>query len=439
MATGIRTHKQLKCISLLSIAILLLASCSSPTNVDVKLREKPPEVKVTSFSQSILDLGKMSRIYNTFQLNVMAKDVGDVTGTSMTTGGEIPRDITEMVKSTLNAIGGNVVYVPYDPAFLQNSAASGYSNFENKVIPDVVMTGAITEFDRGLDTRGKNTNFDGSADVSGLPSWVPGNKVGIETESQAKSAVSRITLDFNLINFQTLSGIARMQAVNSIKVDKATASESIGFALLGPTIGLKGSVKKVQGRHAAVRLLVEMSMIQIIGKFLVLPYWNLVPAAKPDPVVLDSLSNYYYSMSDPERVLRTQELLYLHGYDVSLTGAFDQPTLAALQQFDKSFPATSQTVDLDTYINLYASVPVTNEVLGRRHEIDAYIQSLQQQEQAAAPSPQGEQAPVRQEETYQQEVQQQQAPPPEQQAVERTVERKVRSKGGGRILREDEW
>ena len=44
----------------------------------------------------------------------------------------------------------------------------GYPNFDKKIIPNVVLTGAITEFDRGLETRGKNTDF--GADTKSI-SW----------------------------------------------------------------------------------------------------------------------------------------------------------------------------------------------------------------------------------------------------------------------------
>ncbi len=439
----VNMYKRLRSILVASLLLQFLVSCGNPHKVDVSLREVAPENKVTSFSQAILDLGKMTQIYNTVALNIMAKDVGDVTGTSAFTSGEIPRDITEMVKSTLNAVGGNVVYIPYDPAFFQNTYATGYSTFENKIIPDVVMTGAITEFDRGLETRGKNTDFDAEASVSGLPKWVPSDKISLETGAGAKTALSRITLDFNLIDFQTLSGIARMQAVNSIKVDKATRQESIGFSLLGPTIGLKGTVKKVQGRHAAVRLLVELSVIQIVSKYLALPYWNLIPGAQEDPVIIGAVTSYYYSLSEPEKIVRTQELLRLHGYQAPLNGELDSDTVAALQQFDSNFQADSSSIDKDTYLNLYISVPITDETLGERTKIAKFIESIQAEQTAVVE----EQTPVEMQATVVSAPAEEPVAAPQEAAEEevaasepeRRVKPRVRTFGGGRILSESDW
>jgi len=145
--------------SKLATAILfvsLLGACSKHLhNVDVTLNETPPESKSTSFTQAIYDLGLMTEIYNSEQVNVMPKNIIDDTGSNLATLAEIPRDITEMLKSTLNAIGGKVVFIPYDPDFILASAQVGYSEFGEKLVPQVVVSGGITEFDRGLETRGK--------------------------------------------------------------------------------------------------------------------------------------------------------------------------------------------------------------------------------------------------------------------------------------------
>jgi hypothetical protein len=40
-----------------------------------------------------------------------------------------------MTKSALNAIGGNVVYIPYSPVFINNQMVTGYSNFPGQAHP----------------------------------------------------------------------------------------------------------------------------------------------------------------------------------------------------------------------------------------------------------------------------------------------------------------
>ena len=112
-------------------------SCATidPREVEAELPETAPAVKTTSFTEALPLLGLMTEIYSTDLLRIQSNPVGDVTGASASTGSEIPRDITEMIKTTLNSMGGNVLFIPYDPAFIQNQQVTGYSNFENKIIP----------------------------------------------------------------------------------------------------------------------------------------------------------------------------------------------------------------------------------------------------------------------------------------------------------------
>jgi hypothetical protein len=354
-------------IGLAGALSLLLCSCASidPAKVDVELPETAPEVKVTNYTQALKDLGMMTEIYDTGPLKIQSNPIGDNTGTSGATGGEIPRDITEMLKSSLNSIGGNVIFIPYDPAFIQNQMVTGYSNFDTKLIPDVVVSGGITEFDRGLETRGKNTDFGVEASFTNAPSWAPSKSVAIDYGEGGKTGLSRITLDFNLLDFKTMAGISRMNTVNSMEVTKALSEKELGITLFGPTFGRKGSIKKVQGRHAAVRLLVEVSMIQMVGKHLVLPYWRVLgDGVEPDEVVMTALKKSYYRMTDPQRIYNAQQWLFLYGYDVRPSGTMDAATQAALQQYKPGVSAG--TVDVDTFVALYVNLPIDEKTYGRR-------------------------------------------------------------------------
>lgn len=349
--------------------LLLLVSCASldPANVDVQLPETAPQAKVTSYSQALRDLGLMTEIYGTSVIKIQSNPIGDNTGTSGTTGGEIPRDITEMIKSSLNSIGGQVTFIPYDPAFIQNQIVTGYSTFDKKLIPDVVISGGITEFDRGLETRGTNTDAGVEASFTNAPKWVPGDTASIDYGDSDKIGLARITLDFNLLDFQTMAGIPRMNTVNSMEVSKAMAERELGITLFGPTFGRKGSIKKVQGRHAAVRLLVETSMMQIVGKYLTLPYWVLLGEdATPDEVVMSALSKEFYRSSEQQRIAKAQEWLFLMGKDVQVSGVLDQKTVTALTAFDSTISVQSPALSHNTYAALFQAVPIKPETLGRR-------------------------------------------------------------------------
>lgn len=364
---------------------LFLSGCASldPAKVDVKLPETAPVKKITNYSQSLQNLGLMTEIYDTGSLKIQSNPIGDNTGTSSATGGEIPKDITEMIKSSLNSIGGAVIFIPYDPAFIQNQMVTGYSNFDKKLIPDVVVSGGITEFDRGLETRGSGTDIGGEAEIGGIPLPLPSKKIAVDFSDSNKSGLARITLDFNLLDFRTMAGIPRMNTVNSMEVSKALNEREFGITLFGPTFGRKGSIKRVQGRHNAVRLLVEVSMIQIVGKNLVLPYWKLLgDDTQQDEVVMSALKKSYYRMTDLQKNHNAQQWLYLSGYNVNPTGTLDDATVAALKKFKSTYQQQGNVIDIDTFTELYVSIPIDEKTLGRRMALTNLMQA-----QAAAAQP----------------------------------------------------
>jgi len=392
------TNIQAKRVRMGSMLLLtgLLASCASvnPAKVEVTLPVTAPAQKITTYSHALRNLGLMTEIYDTGPLKIQSNPIGDNTGSAAATGGEIPKDITEMIKSALNSIGGNVIFIPYDPAFIQNQMMTGYSKFDQKLIPDVVISGGITEFDRGLETRGSGIDLGAEAEVGGLPIPLPSKKVSLDYSDSGKTGLARITLDFNLLDFKTMAGIARMNTVNSMEVTKAMSEKEFGVTLFGPTFGSKGSVKKVQGRHNAVRLLVEASMIQMVGKDLSLPYWRLIDDdSQPDEVVMSAVKKSYYRMNDFQRNYNAQEWLFLSGVDCGLSGNLDEATLAALKKYKPGFVPQGASVDIDTFVQLYFSLPIDEKTLGRRMTLTSMMQA---QAAARTPAPAAPAAPAAQ-------------------------------------------
>ncbi|HIG41501.1 MAG: hypothetical protein ABGY96_23815 [bacterium] len=357
-----------------------LGSCTYvPTHVDIELPFDPPLTKNTMFNDALRDLGMMSEIYGTYRIFVHNIAAGDDTGISKAeqTAGEIPQRISEMTASALNGIGGKVTYIPYLPNYLNSMQTIGYPNFENKMIPNVVLTGAITEFDRGLETRGLNADFGlDSKRIDSAPDWFDNKTVDVDASHAQKASTANITLDFNLIDYQSFAGIPGVQAVNSIRVYKTNMERELGFSLFGPSFGLKGSIQKVQGRHAAVRLLVQFNIIQIIGKLYDLPYWNLIPNAGPDKAVLDVLRRDFGSWNKRTQIIKVQEMLFLNDHDIPITGALDRDTVSVLQQLQPRFDPENGQVTVELYLDLYQSIPLTPKSLARRRQFDLNLAAL---------------------------------------------------------------
>jgi hypothetical protein len=367
------------------LLVWTLAGCTAiaPKPDQLQLPSEPPMVRETSFSKALNRLGLLSEIYGANLMKIQIRELDDVTGTSYHTGGEIPKSITVMVKSALNSIGGQVVYIPFWPDYFAGIQVSGYAINDQKLLPDVILAGGITEFDRGLTTLDRSRNLDAqTGDLRDASSALPGRTIGLDYAQGDKWNMAKIAVDFNLVSFQAMFGIPKMQASNGITVYKGIKEEELGFTLFGPTIGVRGSVKKVQGRHDAVRMLVQFSVIQLVGRYLDLPYWQLLDGARPDPVVMENIRVNYLKKTPGDQALLIKRLLWLHGHPVAVNPQLDDETKAALAKVDNTFDSQATAVPVDTFIKLYLSVPVSDHSKAQGRSFDrlwAHYQELEKQ------------------------------------------------------------
>lgn len=350
----------------LNLLMVIMAMCSGciamqPEKYDFDMPAREPLVKVTTYSKALQQLGRLSEVHCSEYVRVQCTEISDLTGTSAYTSAEIPKSVTEMANSAINTIGGKVSWVPYIPVYLQHQQIVGYPVSQDKLPPDVLLIGGITEFDRGLELFEKTRNFGTeTGEFSNTSKWFPNNTVGLDYGNGDKWSRAQITIDFNLIDYKSVCGISGMQTTNTVSVYKKVAEEEAGFTLFGPTVGIRGLVKSVQGRHDALRLLIQLGVIQIVGRFMKLPYWTLIEGIEPDPEVVNAVTDEYKKQKKVIRSLMIQKMLILNGYDVPVTGEIDAKTKLALHKFDDRYNGIDDTIEAKVYFRLYESVPPTD-------------------------------------------------------------------------------
>ncbi len=381
--------KSLKYVLLILVLPFLFLSCGTlePKDMELPIEQTGPVQKVTTYTETLNKFGLMMEIYRDQSIKLMVKEIVDKTGASDFTGSEIQRNITEIVKSTLNSMGENVVFIEYDPEFVGSMQTLGYSDFSSKFIPDIIVTGAITEFDRALESWEKGKDVGAEVELTGMPKWLPSKSASIEYGDTAAANKARITVDFNLKKFETLAGIPGMNIVNSMEVQKAQKKQEFGITIFGPTFGSKGSLKKVQGRHDAVRLLVQSGLIQLVGRFAGIPYWRLFEGETiPDEAVLTSWKRGFPRLDDETKVFLMQKYLYLHGYDVDVNGKVDEKTKAAFVDFRDKNNLSGGALNSEFFLKVYLTVPINEDVYARSVKLSEKLsQATAQQSSQEAP------------------------------------------------------
>lgn len=333
----------------LALAAASLVGCATTENAlndATKLMQEReadklrPVSNLSPYAESLLRFGQMLDIYKEGDpvIYMQTRNIMDATNLSNPlVGAEIPGDITEMVRTAVNRIGARVVYVPYHPDYLISQAQLG-AKF-GVTMPDFLITGALTEFDRAIAGAGRSNSL-------GIEFGGGKGKVELGGDVKRTAIFSALALDLNLVSFSTQQMVPRIQASNAIKVLNFSSEDNASIGFYGDAFGFKLEGKYLQGRHSAIRTLVDLSVLELVGKATNTPYWRCIPGGQPDPVVVGNMQKAYDSLSPELKLGLIQVTLRKYGEPVQVTQQLDEPTQTALQKVFSERYADAGPVDV---------------------------------------------------------------------------------------------
>lgn len=344
------TSSRLRILAVTALSTALLAGCATTENslkdADKLLAEREvakslPTANLSSYATSLGRFGQMLDIYKDGDpvIYMQTRSILDATNLSNPlVGSEIPGDITEMVRTAVNRIGARIVYVPYHPDYLIAQAQLG-AKF-GVTMPDYLITGALTEFDRALSGAGRSN----AASIE-FGSGRGATALGADVKRTA--ILSALALDLNLVSFSTQQMVPRIQASNVIKVLNFSSEDNASLGFYGDSFGFKLEGKYLQGRHSAIRTLVDLSVLELIGKATNTPYWRCIPNGTPDPIVLDNMRTAFDGLTPELKIGMVQVMLAKYGQPITVTRKLDEPTKQALRNvYSTRVPEAGETVDV---------------------------------------------------------------------------------------------
>lgn len=351
----------------LALAVAALTGCATTenalkdANTLMQEREADKLLPVTNLSPYALALGRFGRMLDIYKegdpvIYMQTRSILDATNlSSPLVGAEIPGDITEMVRTAVNRIGARVVYVPYHPDYLVSQAQLG-AKF-GVTMPDFLITGALTEFDRAIAGAGR-------VNSAGIEFGGGNGKVTMGGDTKRTAIYSALALDLNLVSFSTQQMVPQVQASNVVKVLNFSSEDNASLGFYGDAFGFKLEGKYLQGRHSAIRTLVDLSVLELVGKATNTPYWRCIPNGTPDPVVVENMRAGYTSLSPELKLGLIQVTLRKYGEPVQVTQQLDDPTRKALERVYTQRFASLGAVDVMTWQGfepLFFGVPMAWE------------------------------------------------------------------------------
>ena len=331
-------------------SLSLLCSCSSVTETSVSNEDiaevdalaPSPEKEITRYDDALYLLGEMLDAYNAPFLNIQTKKI-----TNDTASRKVPDNLSQMVITAINKIGPQVAYIDFDANRMLTEQALGRQIDISDKLPDIVIRGAITEFDKDLVKKNRNIETDVLAKYHG-------EEIDLGGESDSDASGSRVAIDMQVVNYTTKRLVSGVQTSNRINLFSTANSNELGVAFNGSGIGFKCSVDRKQGLHSSLRLLIELSILEILGKYYDVPYWKCLPEGKPDKRMVKMFKRNM--AGDPSVALKLKVLAYGHGKDVDLTTeSFTPGDVVMINELKKEFGTED---DYELYFKLWEELPI---------------------------------------------------------------------------------
>lgn len=327
-----------------ALVTLTLCSCGWITaqtdDEEVKDLEKDmrAEKRTTVFEESLGRLGVMLKGYGVPDTPVQSKNIGNQTAEQ-----SVPADLYIMVSTTISKIGKPLIFIPYDVQYVIGETTTG-GNIQ-RIYPKVVITGGITGFDQDMVEKEREMEAEGGwAGASG------GGRVS------AEGGLSRVTIDLSMMDYKTQTYFTGVVTSNSICLRKDKLGWGVFAYYMGNGASFDYSLKHKQGVNAALRTVVEFSLIELLGKMFEVPYWKCIDGAEPDLKMAERLRDEFAYLPEDKQALKLKKLLYLHGYDV-------QKDVPVIQGFEEKIIRTEMNNRkcasmADLYIKLWNTVPI---------------------------------------------------------------------------------
>lgn len=334
---------------------------------------------ITKYDDALYSLGQMLDAYGCQTLRIQVREIDNRTASK-----KLPADVTQMTITALNKIGSHLQIVDYDQDQLGIDLAIGTQTME-RIVPDLAMRGAITEFDKKIEKeRGMDLGI--SADTFGINADADAD-ANYDTSAEGITAA----MDFQLIDYKTQTLIPGIQAANRINLYNASKGGGLSLSFAGSGADFSAQVKKTQGVHASLRLLVELSIAELIGKYNMVPYWRCMPNTEADRAAIKEYTCRIASAPNRGQIMKM--LALAHGcavdpFSSQVSGA-EAEVLTNLRH-QLNLPADASEVDFITA--LWLTVPIEKGAANMQNfyaqqrqyeaEIEMRKEQLAQQQQA---------------------------------------------------------
>ena len=280
--------------------------------------EQAPFRAITGFSDGLRCMDSLMIIYGVRDISMLVEDILDQT--KKINAGTRDMLITALSDMTRRSRAIRVNAFGKDATNAISFLASAQSQSAYQVVPPYDIKGSVSQFDENVIRNQKDLG-------AGFSPFI---NLGI-----ARDAASSIMgLDLSILSTSDLSVLPGVTSRNSVVILKQGKGFDGDAAYSKLGINFSMTLSKSEGQAQALRGLVELAVIELIGKLTKTPYWQCLGAdPRSNEEIKREISDWYFAMaaSRVELIAWFQNQLRRRGYydgpiDGEFNPAFDEAT-----------------------------------------------------------------------------------------------------------------
>lgn len=325
-------------IGLLVCAALVGCQTAKPQTASVIVQPTTPIVKnMTSFSNSLQCMDQLFLAYGKRDIVITSAGLPDSTNTINAGTKDMMITTLSRMSERSNAFRFIDIEVGNAVDYIQNLNSST-RNFE---FPHFYIRGAITQVDRNVASDSKSVGV-----------ALPFASLGFSDDQ----VLSVVTIDLNLgdvVKRQIIPGLSTTNTITVVNRGRGVDTEAI---IKKASLFFQMSQDRNQGTHQSVRTLIELGLIELLGKLTKVPYWRCLEMNSTDPAVIQQARGWFDEMPEPERERVVQAAMAQIGYYRGpLDGQMSAPLREAINRYKAENTLIADgRVDFDLYHKLVA-------------------------------------------------------------------------------------
>ncbi len=274
-----------KLLPLIVFSSLLTISCASHESVHKKLQTKQvgpaatPHRSITNFSDGLRCMDNMMITYGVKDISVLLEDIADQTG-KMHAG---TKDMLITAVSTMTRRSRAVKLIPFGNASSAaiNFSANAGSQSIYSVIPKYDIRGSISQLDSGVVRE----------QVGGA---IAADKWGLGASISTAGTI--LGIDLSVLSTEDLSIIPGVTSSNAVVIFRSGKGTDTDASIKKTGISFEFQVAENDATVQALRNLIELASIELVGKLIKLPYWQCLDIPDDNSEIQEEMSDWYYSM-----------------------------------------------------------------------------------------------------------------------------------------------